>query len=191
MNQRTLIAGLSSRRVFLDDLRPEDYRVLYELSLDPQVRWRWEPSNQGGSFEAFAQRLWDGVFSQYLIRLRRDGNPIAGLIRCYGANFRHQTAQLSLFVAGHAQHTGAGMEACALYIDWLFNHYPFRKIYSESIDFNYQQFSSGEDRYFRVEGRLKNHELHNGQYCDNVIMAFERDHFQLHGARLAARLRQS
>jgi len=52
VNSRALIPGLCSRRIFLDDIRPEDYRVLYELSLDPEVRWRWEGERR---------KAWEGT----------------------------------------------------------------------------------------------------------------------------------
>lgn len=94
-------------------------------------------------------------------------------------------------MAGQSHSTGAGIESCVLFIDWLFANYPFRKIYAESLDFNFEQFAKGDGRYFTVEGRLTNHELHNGRFCDNIIMAFERDHFRTNGSRLAARLRHT
>jgi RimJ/RimL family protein N-acetyltransferase len=86
---------------------------------------------------------------------------------------------------------GAGIEAMALLVDFLFKKYPFRKLYAEALEFNFKQFSAGVGAFFEIEGVLKAHETHDGQEWDNYILGISRDFWMEKGAGVAARLRRS
>jgi RimJ/RimL family protein N-acetyltransferase len=182
---------LRGRHARLIALMPEHYRALYDVTLEPQVSSRWEPSAQGGSFEAWARRLSEVAFCQYGIQVANSPRAVDGLARCYGANFRHGTAQVAVFTSARTHCTGAGLEAAALLVDFLFRKFPFRKLYAETLEFNLQQFSTGVGRFFEVEGVLRAHEIHDGQAWDNYVLGISREFWMEHGARFAARLRHS
>src|SRR5687767_3499231 len=82
-------------RCRLVPLLPEHYPHLYDIALEPKVASRWDPELVGGAFENWARRLTDGVMCQYAVHVPRSPRPVDGLVRCYGANFRHGTAQIA------------------------------------------------------------------------------------------------
>lgn len=168
---------------------PEHYRTLFEIAVHPDVAARWEPSSHGETFESWVDRLGRGVFCQYAVQIADSARPVDGLVRCYGANFRHGTAQVALFMAPNRHNTGIGLRAMALLIDSLFRRYAFRKLYAETLEYNLPSFGSGRSRFFEVEGVLRAHETHDGRPWDCYILAVHREAWMSGGAKVAMRLR--
>jgi hypothetical protein len=69
------------------------------------------------------------------------------------------------------------LEAAACCLDYSFLCWPLRKVYAEALDVNLEQFSSGIDRYFVVEGIRRGHTYAGGQFRDLVELAIYRDHW--------------
>jgi RimJ/RimL family protein N-acetyltransferase len=182
---------LSGFRCRLIPIMPTHYRALYQITLEPEVASSWEPSYQGGSFETWTRRLWDGVLCQYAVQHRdnqdRPNRSLDGLARCYGANMRHGTARISVFTSQRTHSSGFGAEATALLIDFLFHMYPFRKLYMEALEYNYVKFSHAVGRYFDVEAILRGHEIHAGIAWDSYLLAVSREKWMEHGASVVER----
>ncbi len=183
-------SDLTGRSVELTQLVPESYRRLFDICSAPEVRDRWEPSAFGTSYEAWVARLWDSVFCQYAIQVHSSQWAVDGLVRCSRPNFRHQTGQVSVVIAPQYFKTGHGIEAIVLFIDHLFNRFAFRKLYAESLAYNYSLFESGAGRLFEVEGVLRDHETHRGALHDMYILGFERQNWARVGGELARKLRK-
>jgi hypothetical protein len=96
-------------RCLLTPLLPEHYVHLHEITLEPNVANRWEPDLAGGGFEGWVRRLADGVLCQYGVHVPTSTRPVDGLVRCYGANFRHGTAQIAVFMSSRTHNTGIGL----------------------------------------------------------------------------------
>lgn len=180
---------LVGSHVRLVELMPEHYRPLYSITLESDVARRWQPSSIGGTFEGWLRHLTDGVLCQYGVHVLRSGRALDGLVRCYGANFRHGTAQLSVFTSSRTHGRGHGLEAMALLIDMLFHRYPLRKLYAETIEYNLAQFSRGLGRYFEIEGVLKGHELHEGEAWDSYLITITRERWVRFGKETTERVR--
>ena len=69
------------------------------------------------------------------------------------------------------------MEASFVFMDYLFTTWPLRKIYSEVLSFNYEQFRSGVGRNFQEQGRLREHYYMGGRRWDQYVIAVDRDRF--------------
>jgi RimJ/RimL family protein N-acetyltransferase len=95
-----------------------------------------------------------------------------GLTSAYSANLQSGTCYVGTVISPKYIRTGAGFKATLLFIAYLFKTWPFLKIYMELPEFNMDQFNSGSNRYFHLEGRLKNHYYFNGTYFDELICAF-------------------
>ena len=64
-------------------------------------------------------------------------------------------------------------------MDYVFRVFDFRKLYGEVLEFNFAQFESGlSSESFEIEGRLKEHEYHDGKYWDLVYISLFRDDWQ-------------
>jgi RimJ/RimL family protein N-acetyltransferase len=75
------------------------------------------------------------------------------------------------------QYEGAGwtQEGVALFINYLFLVFDFRKIYGEATTISAETFMSGADRRFRLEAVLKDHEYIMGSWIDLYIISIFRE----------------
>lgn len=167
-------AFLTNRFVELADPMPSHYPTLYGFVRPESVVDRWQAGSQSFGYDTFVQRFWVGVLAQFVFS-RPGEREIAGLVKCELPNFRHQTAQLGLYASGESQGQPLPMMALATFIDFVFETYPLRKLYAEVPGFNFGQFESGDGRFFVVEGRLTDHEIHFGRTWDTFILAVNRD----------------
>jgi len=60
------------------------------------------------------------------------------------------------------------LSAAELFIQHLFDNWQLRRIYFETLEFNFEQFE-GLDSLVEIEGRLKDFEYFNGQWWDLLV----------------------
>ena len=185
-NPPTSAPPLRGRRTQLRLISEADYEYLYFLSLDPEIGHRWRHRGETPSPEAFVRMLWHNVLVQFLIT-DKEGAPI-GHAFAYDANQRDGHASIAILVDGGHRGQGWTLESMTLFVNYVFAVWNFRKLYFDSIDFNYQSFASGAGRYFREEGCLRDHTFYDGKYVDKYILALYRDdwdHLAPSGLRMA------
>jgi RimJ/RimL family protein N-acetyltransferase len=169
-------ATLRGRRVHLRPVVPADYPALYRMATAPETIVRWRHRGVTPNPDTFGEALWQGVLSQFVIVRPSRSEPI-GLIVAYNANLRHQTVAMALLVAPEYEKQGWIMDSTALFLVYLFETWPFRKVYYEMIEFNYARISSGAGRHFHIEGCLRDHEYHDSKYWHHYILAAYRDEY--------------
>jgi RimJ/RimL family protein N-acetyltransferase len=158
-------------------LRPvvvEDYKFLYQLANTPPVSLRWRFRGSTPSPEQFNARLWDGVLAQFVVERLRDNDRV-GVIAAYNASFQDRFAYMSMLIKPASQRRVWPLEAGGLFLDYLFSAFNLRKVYGETIDFNYPQFQSHFADFFVEEGRLVRHSYHAGKYWDMRIDSVSRE----------------
>jgi RimJ/RimL family protein N-acetyltransferase len=107
------------------------------------------------------------------VSARRE-QPI-GLVTAYRPNFQDQHAYLGVARFGSGTRSPAMMLGLGLFLRYVFQCWSFRKLYIETQEFNYEQFASGVDRYFEVEGRLREHSFYGGRHWDQLTLAIYRE----------------
>ncbi len=112
--------------------------------------------------------------SQFLVVDKATGKPV-GLASAYNPDFENGFAYLAAVKFEENGLSTRFFMGFALFVDYLFAVWPFRKLYAESAEYNYRQFSSGADRYFVEEGRLREHRYYLGSYYDEIIVALYRE----------------
>ena len=170
------IPVLDGSRTRLRHLRPADYPVLYELAFTGDTAWRWRYRGDSLRYEDFVSSLWQNVTAQYVIEEKATG-ALAGMISVYSYRPRDQHAHLSLLLAPAARGAAWPFEAVAIFINYVFTVWPLRKLYLESLEFNYETLQSGKGIWFEEEGRLRSHEYLDGRWWDLHLMAIWRDPF--------------
>lgn len=120
--------------------------------------------------------LWDDVLAQYVVEYRRTGGAI-GLVTCLGADFRNQHASLAIALDSSVTTRGWGIDAMVIFIARMFAAFPFRKLYAESPEGNYEQFASGAGIWFEHEGCLREHYFYGGRWRDWHHLAIYRSRF--------------
>jgi RimJ/RimL family protein N-acetyltransferase len=176
-------ARLVGRRVALRAVAVTDYDFLYDISMAPDnvVRWRFRGTTP--SPEGFIQTLWQGVMAQFLIVRPSNGAPV-GLITAYNTDPRSGTTHIALIVAPPYENQGWVMDAVPLFLGYLFDTWNLRKIYYETIEFNYARFASGLGTRFHVEGCLRDHEYHAGRYWHVYTLAVYREEWEQRAERV-------
>jgi RimJ/RimL family protein N-acetyltransferase len=151
-----------------------DYDFLYIVAMAPSnvIRWRFRGSTP--SPESFVQTLWQNVLAQFMIVRPTDGSPL-GLITAYNTDPRGQTTHVALIIAPEYEKQGWVMDAIPLFLAYLFETWNLRKVYYDTIEFNYARFASGLNTRFHVEGCLKDHEFHDGSYWHVYTLAVYRE----------------
>jgi RimJ/RimL family protein N-acetyltransferase len=67
--------------------------------------------------------------------------------------------------------SGIAVEPVRLFTRYLFDVWPFRKVYFEMPEFNYRQFASASGGALRVEARLRDHDYYRGRRWDRLTLA--------------------
>lgn len=170
-------ARLTGRYVRLRAIEPEDYRSLRQAETASPLALRWRLGGASVPPELYPDSLWNSVLAGFLYQ-PPSGPPGAGLITAYSADERHgfcyvAAAQLEDF-GSPLRNALCTVEAVTIMIDYLFQGWPFRKIYFECADYNTDQFDSFLKRCTH-EGTLRDHLYLDGRYWDLGTWAVWRD----------------
>lgn len=172
-----VLPPLSGRRAALRSIQPKDQPFLHALTADPYSGLRWRHRGYTPSPDVLARELWDDVLAQFIVESPASREPL-GLVKAYAANTRHGYATVGITMAPGTTLSGVGIEAMVLFVNFLFAHWNFRKLYAESLGFSYPMFASGAGTLFEVEGVLRGHEYFAGRYWDLYLLAFHRERVQ-------------
>jgi RimJ/RimL family protein N-acetyltransferase len=119
--------------------------------------------------------MWDDVLSQYLIEQLSTGEAI-GHVVAHQPRLIHGTAHVAIIVRPDLYGKGWPLEGAGLFVDYLFRVFPLRKLYAETVEYNYDSsFAHGAGRFFSEEARLKAHHYYDGRYWDAVVLSLYRD----------------
>ncbi|WP_261565693.1 acetyltransferase [Frankia gtarii] len=158
---------------------PASTPFLYELAVTPEIGFRWRYRGSVPSYPQFEQELWQGVLTQFLIESIETARPVGHAI-CYNPEFTLGYAYVGAAISADYTGSGLAVEALDLFVRYVFDIWPFRKLYFEVPEFNYPQFA-GADRKnspggaLAIEGRLRKHDFYHGRYWDRLILAVYRD----------------
>lgn len=156
---------------------PTDYDALYRAEVDDVERLvSYRHRGVPPSAEVYAQTLWSDVFLQFVVSPLHEAT-VAGLVTCYGLNERNQTAKLAVLgVAADQPHQqSVAMRGTLLFLDYLFEVHPVRKLYAEVLSWNAHQFESMVGYGAQLEGILTGHELHGCTPIDLLVYGIHRD----------------
>jgi hypothetical protein len=164
----------TGRFVSLQPIAVDDYPFLLRLFTDPEGQSTGRLGGVGLNPETLGSFLWSGVLTQFLV-VRPDARQRIGLVAAYNAEFRHGRVSLAIWTAPPFRGRGWPMEATLLMLRILFDQFPFRKVYFESIQPAVETFGSALNRFLTVEGVLKEYMFVDGRYVDQTIASIRRE----------------
>ncbi|MCF2525813.1 GNAT family N-acetyltransferase [Yinghuangia soli] len=166
-----------------------DIPFLWALFATDEVSYRWVYRGRIPTPESIRMNLQRPDVLGHIIEDTR-GQKQLGYVGAFDVNDRNGHAQLGTVVGPDQQQTGVGVTATMLFADYLFTILPLRKLYLQSLDYNYAQFSSLVSRgYASVEGVLREHEFFAGRYWDIHVLSVTREQFKLASERMRLRER--
>jgi hypothetical protein len=165
-------ARLSTRTTRLVPLAPEHLPGLRELELTEQTAFRWRHGGAHPSPSAFTVGAWADVLCSFLVVEAGIDVPRA-IVSAYGADQVNGFCRIGAarFGNGPSPSFARGM---FLFLDYLFDGWPFRKLYLEVPGFNLPQIKSFVDRFATIEATLPDHVYHADQYWDFHFVAINR-----------------
>lgn len=181
---------LAGRRTLLRPIEPPDYDHLYWLACSAHTAFRTRSRGEGLSFSRFRGVLWNKILVQFVIEDRARPGKLIGLVFASQANFRDQTAFMGCLLDPAVEGEGWPLEGPALFISYLFEVFPFRKILLEVLEFNFGPLASGLGRYFEEEGRLEQYAFYDDRFWDLHLLAVWRDAWERLADRLGVSLRE-
>jgi RimJ/RimL family protein N-acetyltransferase len=161
------------RALHLRPVSPTDYEEIYRWSTDPRTSVTWRYRGATPSPDVVVRQLWDGVLAQFCVISPERRTPV-GIVGLYNANHVSQYAYLYALSAPEMVGTGLVARAALELIDHAFSTFRLRKIYIETRELALDQFRSVIRRGIMVEeGRLREHEWHEGGYDDLVFLSVQ------------------
>lgn len=178
------VPSLDGRHVFLKAVTPEDYGFLQLVETSSELGPRWRYRGATPSPEQWAQGTWGGVLAQFLVLGRQEGRPV-GIVSAFQPSFQDGHAHIAAAKFDLRRRSPLMMLGFAVFVQYVFACWNLRKLYMELPAYNFEQFASGEGRFFTVEGRFRDHFFLAGRYWDQLHLAIHRDQWREHGERLA------
>lgn len=166
-------APLRTERIVLDPIGPQHYEFLRRAEVSV-LGATWRHRGVVRSPEAFAGAVWSGVLCQYLALRAPSGEPVAWF-QCYNADQASGSAFLAAGRLSPAESLDLSfMEAAWLFVEHVFDCWPFRKLVMEVPEFNLGRLESGIGDLFQVEGRLLEMIWAGGRHWDLVLLTLDR-----------------
>lgn len=177
-----------TRRVHLKRFEDADVGPYVELCSSLDIGRRFRFGGAAISPHAAMSAVWDGTLV-HLVGIGNRSRRRLGVASVTSADMRNGTAYFS--VVGDPTVVGSGLmiEVAGLAIDYVFETWPFRKLYAEVPAYNLVTFESVTRRFFRREGLLTEHVFLDGRYWDVHILATDRATWLREGRPMLDRLR--
>ncbi len=166
---------------------PTDTDYLYQLATHPEITWRWRYRGQSISYETFQQQLWAGTLVHFVVE-RKDGGQRIGYVQAFDASERHGWCHFAVMLDPMLARSGWAIECLALFFNYVFTAWNFRKLYAVMLESNYDELESGMGAWFITEGRLADHEWYGGRYWDLVLLTIRREDWEKSGPDLVEKL---
>jgi RimJ/RimL family protein N-acetyltransferase len=158
----------------IDSTTARDLEFLYSIAIAPENGYRWRYRGSIPDLAEFVKTLSSGVLVQFIVERRATSESI-GLVTGYNASQRDGWCYVAALASPSFVGSGAVADGTIALIEYLFMNWAFRKIYIESIEFNYEQFQSMSAAIAHEEARLRQHVFFDGRYWDVVTAAIYRE----------------
>lgn len=181
---------LKGEGVTLRPVTPDDYRILFQWHSELGGLHLWWADRQLLSFAEFVndfrQRLGTGAHVIMMVELiGEDRQTPVGVIYTYKTDLNDRYTYLYMYLAPEYTAQGIGPEAGALFVDYLFSYFGFRKIYAEIFGHNQSSIKAALRNGFTEEGCLRDHRWFGDRYWDLHILSISRERFeQRHGKNI-------
>jgi hypothetical protein len=136
---RASLLDLDSYRHGAVGLRPlgeADFQIAYQASIDPRHAHQWRYRGASPDPRAFVADLYEGVLVQHLVTGAFADRPV-GLV----VGYRYDAANQHCYVAFQrwdwSDSRGEMLTGIALFLQYLFDHWPLRHIYAEVPEYNW------------------------------------------------------
>lgn len=156
-------------------LIPSDLPYVYELLLNDDLAWTWH-YNTGAipPYEIFVKTFYGAALYYLVITLTGNDRPV-GVVAMYNADLRNRHGYIATAFADGLHGSMASIEAMEMCLEYTFYKWDLAKVYMQVPEFRFENYRTGEDIYFSVEGRLGSHYYLDGRRWDMLIISVYRE----------------
>lgn len=157
---------LVSRGVRLREIRESDIDRFVHWRNDPNSLMMWSTNRHILDRASAINEFWQQLHGDKHIMLVAEDcdDKVVGAIYSYGAQFVDQHCFVTVYVEDEYRHLGYGPVMMALFINYLFTYFSFRKVYLEAYDYNGESRSPIERFGFELEGTFCEHRYFDGKW---------------------------
>lgn len=168
-------------------VRPTDYDYLYRLANHPDVAVNWRYRGPSPAPAQFARDLWSGTLAHFVLE-RKLNKQRFGYVQAFDASSRNGWVHAAVMLDPMLVRSAWAFEGIPLFLNYVFTMWNFERIYAAAPEPVFALCESGESSWFRVEGRLREHEYIEGVARDVVLMTLTRTDWEKFGPGLVSRL---
>lgn len=162
-----------STRVRLRPILDHDIVPLYLASFAPATAGQWRYRGRTLPMDQFVSTLFSGTIAQFMVEMVETGT-VVGLVSAYDENRSGLNCKLAFLRCGDRVpgDSAAVFEGMALFISYIFDNFPFRKLFAEVPAYNMGLFASD---FAEEEGVLKDYLFYKGEYADLHHVSIRRE----------------
>lgn len=171
--------GIIGKRVILTPYNDTFFEYIYALTTDSRWKYLWTNNRSFLSKREFHDSLilsLKSYYHNYMVILSKTTHSPQGIIYSYNYSSDGYVYITTLIDINH-RFSYVGGDAGIIFHDFLFKHFPLRKIYCDVYVYNTQCINFLLHSGYVEEGRLKEHRFYGGKYYDLLTLAFYRDSF--------------
>lgn len=114
-------------------------------------------------------------YNEFMIIINVSNDLPVGFIYGYDYNTLNGYIYLAIYIDEKSRNNVIGAEAGMLFLNYLVEKYPIRKVYCTVYEYNKPSFKMLKNAGFKTEGVLKEHRYFNGKYHNMYIVSLERE----------------
>lgn len=176
---------LKGRYAVLEAFSENNIREVYNIEMDINRLIFFTERPKIMSFQKYVEyiqkRLRDYFDSYFVIRNKKG---VVGYIYTYNLNLNNGYAYASINSNEQVDSRCAIAEGGIMFLDYLFRHFPLRKIYADVYEFNVKSIRLLKTAGFKCEAHLAEHRYFDGRYYALETYALYREVFYLQNQRI-------
>ena len=166
--------------------------MLYQWRTDLSSVPFWAASKRPLTFGEFKQELQAMAVGNMLLMFeaRATGEPV-GFGQVAQIDTQHGHASILFFISRSFRKRGRyPVDAFLLLERYLFEYFPFRKLYADVLEYNRDSWSSILKLGWKLEGRLREHTWFRDRYWDSLRLSIGRTDWEARAPAWQRRLTQ-
>lgn len=168
------------REISLRPVTEDDLPFLFRLFVDPGRCHLWMQGRQVYDERGFHQAWisWSTDMMRAKFIVQSSEQPV-GLVFDYDRTLEDGYTKVTVLLEENSTGRGAGVVATALFLDWLFEALPLRKVIMDVYGYNRSVVAILRKLGFEEEGVLKEMRFWNGAYWDLHVFTLARARWPL------------
>lgn len=173
---------MEGNQVRLRPIVEADYRTLFEWRADTEWLYLWSHPRRLVSYQEYVTTLERSLHADvdvWLMMIAKDNSKPIGFVYSYDTSTWDSFTFVVMFMTSNARGKHLGLEGGALFVRYLMDYFPFRKLYADVFEFNQISQTFITHYGFEQEGVFPAHRYYQGQYWTMLRLALYREKWEV------------